>query len=86
MGIIYNAQTVKDPPKTWKDFVDGTIAGKWKASMPSVTYPSGGYTVSIWSFAKQFGGDVDNIEPGLDIIKKMRTAATSPSGPTRTGC
>ena len=72
MGIIYNAQTVKDPPKTWKDFVDGTIAGKWKASMPSATYPSGGYTVTIWSFAKQYGGDVDNIQPGLDIIKKMQ--------------
>lgn len=72
MGLIYNTQTVKDPPKTWKDFVAGVIAGKYKATMPSVNYPSGGLTVSVWWFAKQFGGDVNNIQPGLDQIKKMR--------------
>lgn len=72
MGIIYNSKTVKDPPKDWKDFVAGTIAGKWKASMPSVTYPSGGLTVSVWLMAKTFGGGVDNIEPGLAAVKKMR--------------
>jgi putative spermidine/putrescine transport system substrate-binding protein len=72
MGIIYNSTTVKDPPKTWKEFVDGTIAGKWKAMMPTVTYPSGGLTISVWWFAKLYGGGVDNIEPGLAQIKKMR--------------
>lgn len=72
MGIIYNSTTVKDPPKDWKAFVEGTIAGKWKASMPSVNYPSGGFTVSIWSMAKTFGGDVNNIEPGLAKVKEMQ--------------
>src|SRR5258708_2054842 len=72
MGLIYNGTTVAHPPKTWKDFVEGVIAGKYKASMPSVNYPSGGLTVSVWWFAKQFGGDVDNIQPGLDQVKKMR--------------
>ena len=71
MGIIYNTKTVTDPPKTWKDFVAGTIAGKWKASMPDVAYPSGGLTISVWYFAKLFGGDVDNVEPGLAQIKRM---------------
>lgn len=72
MGIIYNSKTVKDPPKDWKEFVAGTIAGKWKASMPSVTYPSGGLTISVWLMAKTFGGGVNNIQPGLDAVKKMR--------------
>jgi putative spermidine/putrescine transport system substrate-binding protein len=71
MGIIYNAATVKDPPKTWKEFVDGTVAGKWKASMPSINYPSAGFTVSVWMFAKTYGGDVNNIEPGLAQVKRM---------------
>jgi putative spermidine/putrescine transport system substrate-binding protein len=71
MGIIYNTKTVKDPPKTWKDFVAGTVAGKWKASMPDVSYPSGGLTISVWMFAKTFGGGVDDIEPGLKQIKRM---------------
>jgi putative spermidine/putrescine transport system substrate-binding protein len=72
MGIIYNTELVKDPPKSFKDFVAGTIAGKWKASMPSVNYPSGGLTVSVWSFAKLYGGDVNNVTPGLDMVKKMQ--------------
>lgn len=74
MGIMYNKQTVKVPPKSWKDFVEGTIAGKWKASMPNINYPSAGFTVSVWWFAKQFGGDVDKIEPGLAQIKKMQAS------------
>lgn len=74
MGLIYNAKTIKDPPKTWKDFVEGTIAGKWKASMPTISYPSGGFTVSVWWMAKQFGGDVDNIAPGLAQVKKMQAS------------
>ena len=72
MGVIYNSTTVGDPPKTWKDFVAGVIAGKYKAMMPSINYPSGGLTVSVWWFAKLFGGGVDNIQPGLDQIRKMR--------------
>jgi putative spermidine/putrescine transport system substrate-binding protein len=72
MGIIYNSSTVKDPPKDWKAFVEGTVAGKWKAAMPDVSYPSGGLTISIWMFAKTFGGGVDNIEPGLAAVKRMR--------------
>lgn len=74
MGLIYNAQTITDPPKTWKEFVEGTIAGKWKASMPTVSYPSAGFTVSVWWMAKQFGGGVDAIEPGLAQVKKMQAS------------
>ena len=71
MGIMYNKQTVKALPKSWKEFVDGTIAGKWKASMPNINYPSAGFTVSVWWFAKLFGGDVNNIQPGLAQVKRM---------------
>jgi putative spermidine/putrescine transport system substrate-binding protein len=74
MGIIYNANTVKDPPKDWKAFVEGTVAGKWKASMPSINYPSAGFTISVWMFANVYGGGVDNIEPGLAQIKRMQTS------------
>jgi putative spermidine/putrescine transport system substrate-binding protein len=72
MGIIYNGQTVKDPPKDWKAFVEGTVAGKWKASMPGVNYPSAGLAISVWMFADLFGGGVDNIAPGLAQIKRMQ--------------
>lgn len=42
IGIIYNANKIKNPPKTWKESLAGTIAGKWHASMPDVNYPAGG--------------------------------------------
>lgn len=74
MGLLYNPQTVKTPPKTWKEFVDGTIAGKWKATMPAINYPSAGLTISVWRFADMYGGNVDNIQPGIDIVKKMRAS------------
>ncbi|HWK48029.1 MAG TPA: extracellular solute-binding protein [Stellaceae bacterium] len=72
MGLIYNGTTIKDPPKDWKSFVEGTVAGKWKASMPSINYPSAGFTVSVWMFANLYGGDVDNIQPGLAQVKRMQ--------------
>ena len=40
--------------------------------MPDVAYPSGGLTISVWYFAKTFGGDVNNIEPGLAKVKEMQ--------------
>jgi len=73
MGLAYNSKAVKNPPKTWKEFVDGTIAGKWTASIPGINYQSTP-TVVIWAFAHFFGGGVNNIQPGLDEIKKMKAS------------
>jgi putative spermidine/putrescine transport system substrate-binding protein len=74
MGLMFNKSTVTAPPKTWKEFVDGVIAGKWRATIPNINYPSGGLTISVWRFADLYGGGVDNIQPGLEQIKKMRAS------------
>jgi putative spermidine/putrescine transport system substrate-binding protein len=71
MGLAYNKESVKDPPKTWQDFVDGTIAGKWKASIPGIAYSSTPVAV-IWLYAHLYGGSVTDISPGLAKIKQMR--------------
>jgi putative spermidine/putrescine transport system substrate-binding protein len=71
MGLIYNSDTVKNPPKTWKDFVEGTVAGKWKASLPTINYPSAGFTFSSLFLAEQYGGNIDNVTPGYAQIKRM---------------
>lgn len=71
MGLVYNKTVVKDPPKSWKEFYDGVLAGKWKASMPNINYPSGGFTVSVWQVAETYGGNVDNVQPGFDMLKKL---------------
>ena len=72
MGLFYNPATVPNPPKTWKEFMDGTIAGKWKASIPNINYPSAGFTFSTWWIAKEAGGDVNNTAPGLAQVRKAK--------------
>ena len=71
MGLAYNTQTIKDPPKSWQEFVDGTIAGKWKAAIPGINYSFTPMEV-IWLYAHLYGGSVDNVAPGLAKIKQMR--------------
>jgi len=71
MGIVYNKETVPEPPKSWEEFINGTIEGKWRASIPSINYP-GALSVNIWNMSQLNGGGVDNIEPGLAVIKKMQ--------------
>jgi putative spermidine/putrescine transport system substrate-binding protein len=71
MGLIYNSDTVKDPPKTWKAFVEGTVEGKWKASIPTINYPSAGFTFTSLFLAQQYGGNLDDIGPGYAQIKRM---------------
>jgi putative spermidine/putrescine transport system substrate-binding protein len=71
MGIAYNARAVSNPPKTWKEFVERTVRGDWKAAIPGINYPSAMVTV-LWLYVETFGGDIDNIKPGLDQIKRMK--------------
>lgn len=71
MGLIYNKETVKNPPKSWKEFVDGTIKGEWRASAPSINYTGGGSPFIVYQLSTLYGGGVDNIKPGLDVAKKM---------------
>jgi putative spermidine/putrescine transport system substrate-binding protein len=71
MGILYNKDAVKDPPKTWKEFYEGTLAGKWKASMPNINYTSAGMTVSVIQLATIYGGNIDNVQPAFDTLKKL---------------
>lgn len=85
MGLIYNTETVPEPPKDWKAFVEGVVAGKWKAAIPNVNYPSGGLTVSIWSLATLYGGGIDDVGPGLAAVKRMQKSGnlslwTDPNG------
>jgi putative spermidine/putrescine transport system substrate-binding protein len=69
-GLMYNTKTVKNPPKTWKEFVDGTLQGKWQAAVPGIAYV-GTVHGFIGLFAQVYGGSLDNVQPGLDEIKKL---------------
>lgn len=73
LGIAYNKDVVKNPPQNWKEFVDRTIAGEWKAAIPSTRQGSTPSAV-IWMLANLYGGGVDNIDPGFDAIKRMKAS------------
>lgn len=71
MGLAYNTATVKHRPASWKDFVEGTVRGDWKAALPNISFPGTPLT-TIWLFATLYGGSVDNITPGLEQIRRMK--------------
>jgi putative spermidine/putrescine transport system substrate-binding protein len=71
MGLAYNTKTVKNPPKTWQEFVDRTAKGEWEAGVQGMKQGSTPSTV-LWMFAQLYGGSPDNIEPGFAAIKKMK--------------
>lgn len=70
-GLMYSPNRVKNPPKTWKEFVDGVVAGKYQAAVPDINYvatPAGLITL----FNQIYGGSPTNIQPALDQVKRMR--------------
>ncbi|GEO16145.1 extracellular solute-binding protein [Microvirga aerophila] len=79
-GITYNKKTVKDPPKSFKDFVDRTAAGEWTASLPGISYAVTPIML-MWAMARALGGSVDNIDPFFDAMKKMRKNVIFWGGP-----
>ena len=72
MGLAFDKTRVETPPKTWDEFVEGTIRGDWVASMPSINYGSSAIT-SVWLFAHLYADDnLDDITPALEKIKEMK--------------
>ena len=69
-GLAYH-ERLKNPPKSFAEFVDGTIKGKWRAALPNSGY-TGTPQILIWSLADALGGSVDNVDPAFDAIKKMK--------------
>ena len=49
-GLAYH-ERLKNPPKSFAEFVDGTIKGKWRAALPNSGY-TGTPQILIWSLAE----------------------------------
>jgi putative spermidine/putrescine transport system substrate-binding protein len=69
LGVMYNKSVIKDPPKSWREFIDNVAAGKYgkRVSMPAGTYTWG--PEFIWLISQQYGGDVDM------AFKKLKEAS-----------
>lgn len=67
-GIVYNTKFVKEPPKSWKDLWDPKYKGK--IALSDITGTTGYQTLIM--AARINGGDIRNIGPGFEAIKKLR--------------
>lgn len=67
-GLVYSTEHVKVAPKSWSDLWDPRFKGK--VALPDITGTAGWMTLLM--AARINGGDMNNIEPGFDAIKKLR--------------
>jgi putative spermidine/putrescine transport system substrate-binding protein len=71
LGLTYDTRRIKNPPKSYQEFIDRTLKGEWKAGLPGGGYPGMPYYL-IWGFADMLGGGIDNVDPAFDVIKKLK--------------
>jgi len=64
-GIIYDADTVKTPPKSYKDLFSGKYNGQ--LSLPDMASTAGPYLLT--TLAEKSGGSATNVQPGFDLLK-----------------
>ncbi len=71
-GICYLPEKFKelgiDPPKNYSDLTNPKLEGR--VMIPD--FASGGGLAMLSGFAFSQGGDIDNIKPGLDLVKKIK--------------
>jgi putative spermidine/putrescine transport system substrate-binding protein len=79
-GICYNEAKYKElglaPPKTYADLGNSKLQGR--VLIPDIV--SGGGLPAVAGFAYASGGNVDNIEPGLEAISKLKSIGFWKSG------
>lgn len=64
-GIIYDADTVKEPPKSYKDLFNGKYNGQ--ISLPDMASTAGPYLLA--TLAEKSGGSATNVDPGFEVLK-----------------
>jgi putative spermidine/putrescine transport system substrate-binding protein len=70
-GITYDKDRIKQPPRSFAEFVERTARGEWTASVPGIACdvtPN----MLIWPLATALGGSVDNVDPFFTASKKMK--------------
>jgi putative spermidine/putrescine transport system substrate-binding protein len=74
-GIVYNKKALAENgiaiPKTYQDLADPRLKGK--VSLPDIT--AAGAMPAIVGMAYEAGGNESNIEPALDLVRKIAPAS-----------
>jgi putative spermidine/putrescine transport system substrate-binding protein len=67
IGLVYNSQNLPKAPTSWKDLMDPKLSNKLVLTDISNGYGMLGFLM----INRVAGGDLRNIQPGLDAVKKM---------------
>ncbi len=72
IGLVYNSQSLPKAPVSWKELLDPKLSNKLV-----LTDISNGYGMLGFLMINQVaGGDLKNIQPGLDAVKKLLAAGS----------
>lgn len=71
-GLAYNEAKIKNPPKSWAEFIERTLKGEWQAALPGINVASTTPTAVIWNFNDALGGKVGDISPVIAKMKALR--------------
>lgn len=67
MGLVYNEEALDTAPTSWTDLTDPELAANLVLTDISNTYGLQGFLM----INQVMGGDLDNIQPGLDAVSAM---------------
>ncbi|MCP8894853.1 extracellular solute-binding protein [Shinella daejeonensis] len=70
-GISFNKDRVKNPPKSFAEFVDRVADGEFIASVPSISYAVTPIML-IWAMAQALGGSVNDVDPFFKAMDRMK--------------
>ncbi len=70
IGLVYNSQSLPKAPASWKDLLDPKLSNKLVLTDISNGYGMLGFLM----INRVAGGDLRNIQPGLDAVKKLLAA------------
>lgn len=72
-GLAYHRERLPKPPTSIKGMVEGALAGDFVLSLPGISYAPTPQML-IWSLADALGGDVNNVDPAFEALKKLQGA------------
>lgn len=73
IGLSYNTQSVREPPRSWRDFIDRTARGDFGNQVFFNSLPGGvrGPEVLL-TLAKALTGNEENVDAAFDALRRIR--------------
>jgi putative spermidine/putrescine transport system substrate-binding protein len=73
IGLSYNTQLLREPPRSWREFVDRTVRGDFGSQVFFNSLPGGvrGPEVLV-TLARALTGSEENVDAAFDAIRRMK--------------